>query len=48
MKNRIKLLVLGAAIFLCTSCGLTANMSEQEAYDFGYGIGSTLRTLIDN
>lgn len=31
-----------------TSCGSFANMSEQDAYDVGRGLGLTARYLIDN
>ena len=50
--KRCKLLIVCLVIlFVSTtmiSCGITSNMTEQEAYDFGYGIGRTLRTVIDN
>lgn len=52
MKNLKKIGVPIIAVAFCsivlTSCGLTSGMSEQEAYDFGYSIGSSVRYLIDN
>lgn len=40
-----------AAAFCCCmmqACGFTSNMTDQEAYDFGYQIGSSIRSMIDN
>lgn len=48
MKNHIKTLILGIAVFMCTSCGAFANMSPQDAYDIGWGIGRAASYLIDN
>ncbi len=33
---------------ILASCGSFANMSEQDAYDVGRGLGLTARYLIDN
>ena len=50
--KKCRLLVVCLAILFASmamiSCGITSNMTDQEAYDFGYGIGKTLRTVIDN
>ncbi len=48
MKKHIKTLIFGIAVFVCTSCGAFANMSYDDAYDIGYGIGTAAKYLIDN
>ncbi len=48
MKKQIKILILSITVFLYTSCGSFANMSYDDAYDIGYGIGTAARYLIDN
>ncbi|MDE6445635.1 MAG: hypothetical protein K2L06_02085 [Alistipes sp.] len=52
MKNIRKIslrfcVALCAAVML-TACGSFSNMSEQDAYDIGYGIGRAARYVIDN
>lgn len=52
MKNLRSIATAIVAAAFCslvmTSCGVTSGMSYQEAYDYGYNIGSSLRRLIDN
>lgn len=50
-RIRIYLLSFCAAVFALTcltACGSFSNMSEQDAYDIGYGAGRALRYMIDN
>lgn len=44
-KVKFVLALLFMAICL-TSCSAYQNMSEKEAYEFGYGIGSAVRSLL--
>lgn len=50
IKLRISAVCLAVALasVTATSCGLTSNMSDKEAYDFGYGVGKMIRNAIDN
>ncbi len=48
MKKHIKIFLFVITVFLYTSCGSFANMSYDDAYDIGYGIGTAARYLIDN
>lgn len=41
-------MALVAIMFATCSCGVFANMSEEDAYNVGYGIGTAARYLIDN
>lgn len=44
--KKIKLLFALLLVTLClASCSSFSNMSNQEAYDFGYSIGSAIRKL---
>lgn len=48
MKISIKILCFVATAFMFTSCGAFANMTPDEAFDIGWGIGTAARILIDN
>lgn len=48
MKKIVLLLTVLVATCSLSSCGAFANMSEQEAYDTGYSIGSAIRQLQEN
>lgn len=52
MKNLFRNLSACVAIFAIAlslnSCSVFANMSEEDAYNVGYGAGTFLRNLIDN
>ncbi len=41
------MIALLVAAISCTSCGTTKNMTNQEAYQFGYDIGRTGRAIYD-
>ncbi|MBP3566482.1 MAG: hypothetical protein J6J76_02895 [Paraprevotella sp.] len=44
--RKIKLLLALLLVTLClASCSSWSSMSNQEAYDFGYSIGSAIRNL---
>lgn len=45
-----KLVIIVACLFvgMSTACSSFSNMSEQDAYDVGYGLGTAARYLIDN
>lgn len=49
--SKLKLILFGVAFFIASfsvsSCGAFSNMSYEEAYDFGYGIGRMIGS-IDN
>lgn len=44
LQSCIALFVTG----ILTACGSFSNMSEQDAYDVGYGLGVAARYMIDN
>lgn len=44
LQSCIALLLTG----MLTACGSFSNMSEQDAYDIGYGLGRAARYMIDN
>lgn len=50
--KKSKLFIICLVIFFASttfiSCGLTDNMTDQEAYEFGYKLGSSIRSAIDN
>lgn len=48
MKKIACLMALVATMFATCSCGVFANMSDEDAYNVGYGIGTAARYLIDN
>ena len=48
MKKLTCLIALIATMLASCSCGMLANMSEEDAYNVGYGIGTAARYLIDN
>lgn len=48
MKKITLILTIVATLFATTSCGMINSMSYDEAYDFGYNLGSAARYLIDN
>lgn len=43
MKTLVILLMLMAAVLSLTSCGAFSNMSDDEAYKFGYNTGVWIR-----
>lgn len=48
MKKLLAVLSLVATLLSVSSCGAFANMSYEDAYSVGYGIGTAARYLIDN
>jgi len=52
MKNikrySLRLCAVLCAAGMLTACGSFSNMSEQDAYDIGYGLGTAARYIIDN
>lgn len=48
MRKIISVLSVAMTMFIATSCGAFANMSYEDAYNVGYGIGTAARYLLDN
>ena len=48
MKKILSSLTMLSIMFITSSCGAFANMSYDDAYNVGYGIGTAARYLIDN
>lgn len=48
MKKIISALSVLCISFMVTSCGSFSNMSYEDAYNIGYGIGTAARYIIDN
>lgn len=46
--NLTRFFTILAVSLSVTSCGALMNMSEQDAWDVGYGAGTLLRNMIDN
>ncbi len=47
-KTLLTLLTILVATACLSSCNSFSNMSEQEAYDNGYAIGSAIRQVLDS
>lgn len=47
LKILFTALVLMFSVLL-TSCGTMSNMSNEDAYNVGYGVGTLMRNAIDN
>lgn len=47
-KFLLTIFVVSFTSFCLTSCGSFSNMSEQDAWDMGRGIGIGVRQLLDN
>lgn len=48
MKKLLAILSITVTLVSTSSCGAFANMSYEDAYNVGYGIGTLGRYLIDN
>lgn len=47
-KFLLTFLTISVTATCLSSCGSFSNMSEQEAYDAGYAIGSSIRQVLDS
>ena len=46
VKKSIQSIIFSIFVFLALACASFENMSEQDAYDIGYGAGTLLRNTI--
>ncbi len=48
ISSKIAIIIASAIVAIsCTSCGATAHMTNEEAYRFGYDIGTVGRQIYD-
>ncbi len=47
MKKILLLLALAFTMLSTVSCGVFSNMSNEDAYNVGYGAGTLIRNIID-